>query len=139
MAVGLVFSMFFTLLVVPVIYVLVFRHKATKLGGNPAAATLALLLVLFAGTSTLSAGAAPEPSRLTLEQAVASAVENSHGVRIARAKVQETQAKRDTAQADFMPQLNTDGQVRRIDTAQAVKVTTGVLGHHSRAGALPGP
>ncbi len=137
MAVGLVFSMFFTLLVVPVIYVLVFRHKATKLGGNPAAATLALLLVLFAGTSTLSAGAAPEPSRLTLEQAVASAVENSHGVRIARAKVREIQAKRDTAHADFMPQLSTDGQVGRIDTAEAVKVTTGALGTIPGQGPFP--
>jgi outer membrane protein TolC len=137
MAVGLVFSMFFTLLVVPVIYVLVFRHKATRLGGKPAAASLALLLVLFAGSTTLSAGAAPERGRVTLEQAVASAVANSHGVRIAQAKVREIQAKRDTARADFMPQLSTDGQVGRLDTTEAVTVTTGALGTIPGQGPFP--
>jgi multidrug efflux pump subunit AcrB/outer membrane protein TolC len=137
MAVGLVFSMFFTLLVVPVIYVLVCRNKVARLGGHPVVASLGLLMVLCAGASIRSAAAAPERSRLTLEQAVASAVENSHGVRLARAKVQEIQAKRDTAYADFMPQLSTDGQMGRIDTTEAVKVTAGALGTIPGQGPFP--
>jgi multidrug efflux pump subunit AcrB/outer membrane protein TolC len=135
LAVGLIFSMFFTLLVVPVIYVLLFRRREHA-GPNPAAAAVGLALALVLG-SALNAGEAPAPAPLTLEQAVASSLENSHGVRIARAKVQEAQAKRLTARADLMPQLNADGLLMKRDNSQAVKVTAGSLGNVPGLGPFP--
>jgi multidrug efflux pump subunit AcrB/outer membrane protein TolC len=136
LAVGLVFSMFFTLLVVPVIYVLVFRKRAGS-RVNPAAVSLALALCLALGSTTLKAAEAPAPSPLTLEQAVASAIQNSSGVRIARDKVQEAQAKRQTVRADFRPQLSTDGSLQRINTTQLVKVPAGSLGPVPGLGPFP--
>jgi multidrug efflux pump subunit AcrB/outer membrane protein TolC len=135
LAVGLVFSMFFTLLVVPVIYVLVSRKRAGS-GVNPAAVSLVLALCLAMGP-TLKAAEAPAPSPLTLEQAVASAIQNSSGVRIARDKVQEAQAKRLTARADFQPQLSTDGSLQRINTTQLVKVPAGSMGTVPGLGPFP--
>jgi hypothetical protein len=130
LAVGLVFSMFFTLLVVPVIYVLVFRRR------EGAAAGKALALLLALGLS-LQAGAAPAPTALTLEQAVAGALENSAGVRIARAKVAEVQAKRRIARADFLPRLDADASLLHSTDAQLVKVPAGSLGTVPGLGPFP--
>jgi multidrug efflux pump subunit AcrB/outer membrane protein TolC len=135
LAVGLIFSMFFTLLVVPVIYVLVFRKRAGSMV-NPAAVSLVLALCLAMG-STLKAADAPAPRPLTLEQAVASAIQNSAGVRLARDKVQEAQAKRQTARADFEPQLSTDGSLQHINTTELVKVPAGSLGTVPGLGPFP--
>jgi multidrug efflux pump subunit AcrB/outer membrane protein TolC len=135
LAVGLIFSMFFTLLVVPVIYVLLFRRK-NRAAIPPAAASLVLVALVLAGTS-LRAGEAPAAQSLTLEQAVATALEQSHGVRILRAKVQEVQAKRMAARADFMPQLSTDGTLARINSTEVVKVTAGSMGTIPGLGPFP--
>jgi len=65
LAIGLIFSMFFTLLVVPVIYVLVFRRKQGSGSGAGATTVIALLGLLLVSPSLRAA----EPQRITLDQA----------------------------------------------------------------------
>ncbi len=128
LAVGLIFSMFFTLLVVPVIYVLVFRRT-----GSPVAPLAGLLLVL----GLAAPAQAQEPLKLTLEQAIAQAQSQSPGVKIARARLAEAQAKRRTARADYLPQLSTDAMWLKTSGEQLVKVPKGALGTIPGLGPFP--
>jgi len=133
LAVGLIFSMFFTLLVVPVIYVLVFTPRS---GGAKGPGALALGLLLLAAPSL--AGAEPQGTpRLTLDQAVAQALQNSSGVRIARAKVQEAQAKHRTARADYFPHLSADATWMKGSGDTLVKIPAGGLGTIPGLGPFP--
>lgn len=133
LAIGLIFSMFFTLLVVPVIYVLVFRRKQRTGNGCGAASVIALLGLLLVAPSLRAA----EPQRITLDQAIASAVERSSGVRIAKAKVQEARARRMVARADYAPQLETDGIYTHLSNAPTVDVGAGALGVVPGLGPFP--
>ena len=136
LAIGLIFSMFFTLLVVPVIYVLVFRRKnrsGSVTGGAGAATVIALLGLLLVSPSLRAA----EPQPITLEQAITSAVERSSGVRIAKAKVEEARAKRMVAHADYLPQLETDGIYTHLNNAPTVNVGAGSLGAVPGLGPFP--
>lgn len=136
LAVGLIFSMFFTLLVVPVIYVLVYRRSQGGEGGIKASAMAGMALLILTASSA-SAAEAPTPKRMTLEDAVSSALQNSAGVRIARAKVQEAQAKRRTARADYLPQLTMDGAWMKRNDIPAVTVPAGALGTVPGMGPFP--
>ena len=127
LAVGLIFSMFFTLLVVPVIYVLVFRSKQQSSTGSSVASIIPLIILALVLASPLSAGA-PEPKPLTLESAVASALDHSAGVRIARAKVEEASGKKQTARADYFPQLSTDATWLKRNDQPFMTVPAGSLG-----------
>ncbi|MDP2876979.1 MAG: efflux RND transporter permease subunit, partial [Holophaga sp.] len=131
LAVGLIFSMFFTLLVVPVIYVLVFtaREKRAAISNG-----VALALLILSGPVLMSA----EPARpLTVEAAVNQALQNSSGVRIARAKVQEAQAKHRSARADYFPHLSADATWLKSSGETLVKIPAGGLGTIPGLGPFP--
>lgn len=134
LAVGLIFSMFFTLLVVPVLYVLVFKSHE-KRTPDPRISTSALGLLLLA-TATLSAQS-PAPRRLTLEEAIQGALQNSSGVRIMRAKVQEAQAKRRTTRADYFPHLTADATWMKSSGESLVTIPAGGLGTIPGLGPFP--
>jgi multidrug efflux pump subunit AcrB/outer membrane protein TolC len=136
LAVGLIFSMFFTLLVVPVIYVLVFRSKQPSSTGSSVVSIIPLVILALALASPLSAEA-PEPRHLTLESAVASALEHSAGVRIARAKVEEASGKRRTARADYFPQLSTDATWLKRNDQPFMTIPAGSLGTVPGMGPFP--
>lgn len=104
MAVGLIFSMFFTLLVVPVLYVIVMSRKSK----NIAVAVLALFL--------LAPAAHAGTINMTLEQALAAAMENSRVIKIAKARIDEAQGKVTGARADYFPQVRISGSY--TDTLQ---------------------
>lgn len=104
MAVGLIFSMFFTLLVVPVLYVIVMTKKSK----NITAAVIALFL--------LAPAAHAGTINMTLEQALAAAMENSRVIKIAKARIDEAEGKLTGAQADYFPQVRISGSY--TDTLQ---------------------
>jgi multidrug efflux pump subunit AcrB len=131
LAVGLVFSMFFTLLVVPVIYVLVFRGRNRTSG---AGAVLALLAILAAAPSLRAAEA---PRSMSLEEAMTSAVQHSSGIRIARAKVEEARARHRVARADYFPQLEADAALTHRNESPTVKIPAGTLGIVPGLGPFP--
>jgi outer membrane protein TolC/preprotein translocase subunit SecF len=136
LAVGLIFSMFFTLLVVPVIYVLVFRSKQQSSVGNKIGTIIPLVVLSMVLTSSLKAGA-PEPRHLTLESAIASALDHSAGVRIARAKVEEASGRKQTARADYLPQLATDATWLKRNDQPFMTVPAGSLGTVPGLGPFP--
>lgn len=136
LAVGLIFSMFFTLLVVPVIYVLVFQPKENPSTGSGATSIIPMVILALALVSPLNAGTT-EPRRLTLETAVASALDHSAAIRIARAKVEEASGKKRTARADYFPQLSMDATWLKRNDQPFMTIPTGSLGTVPGLGPFP--
>ena len=125
-AVGLIFSMVFTLLVVPVIYVLVMERKWKRL--RPALAILFLVLV-----PTTAWGEEP----LTLQQCMRLASQQSSAILIARAKVEENQQKLKSARKDYLPQLTGDWNLSRTTTQGLITIPAGGLGNLAGTGPFP--
>lgn len=136
LAVGLIFSMFFTLLVVPVIYVLVFRSKRQPSSGAGLESVVPMLLLAIVLAAPLR-GSEAQPKRLTIESAVAGALDHSAGVRIARARVEEASGKRRTARADYFPQLSTDATWLKRNDQPFMTIPAGSLGTVPGLGPFP--
>ncbi|HEX8984761.1 MAG TPA: efflux RND transporter permease subunit, partial [Bryobacteraceae bacterium] len=119
-AVGLISSMFFTLVVVPVLFVLV---KSRVRGPVvPVAAAVVLAVVL-----------APAPAqavmrKLTLAEAVELALKQNTGLKIARARVRENRSLVSAARSDYFPHVNTDSNLWGLSSRQLVTVPAGSLG-----------
>ncbi|QAR33685.1 AcrB/AcrD/AcrF family protein [Geovibrio thiophilus] len=122
-AVGLVFSMFFTLLVVPVLYVVVMSRK----GRTSTAAVLVLLL--FAGTANAET--------FTLKQAEEYALKNSRNLKITEAKIQEQAAAKLTARADYFPMLSVESMYTQTSNNGVVTIDKGALGTVPGLGGFP--
>ena len=128
-AFGLVFSMFFTLLVVPVIFVAVKSRSARKGSGKPAAAVtaaLALAALLAAGGE---ATAEPVKHALTLPQAVELALQHNSGLKIGRAKVTESAQKMAAVRSQYFPLLSNNTKFMALSDRQLVTVPAGSLGN----------
>jgi outer membrane protein TolC/preprotein translocase subunit SecF len=128
-AFGLIFSMFFTLLVVPVIFVAVKSRVAKGGAGKPAAAvTVAIMaLVLFAGGR--EASAEPVKQSLTLSQAVELALRQNSGLKIEREKVTETDSKIVSARSQYFPQLSNNTKFMALSDKQQINIPAGSLGN----------
>ena len=98
LAVGLIWSMFITLLVVPVLYVIV-KSRMIK---PPSAAVAALIAALLLAASPAHA----ETKRLTLTEAVNLALKGNSALKIARFKVDKKRKKVDSTSADYYPHLS---------------------------------
>jgi multidrug efflux pump subunit AcrB/outer membrane protein TolC len=128
-AVGLIFSMFFTLLVVPVLYVVVRSRIKTAL-----TAALVIVLAFLLG----SGQALAETRTLTLDEAIALAVAQNSSIKIASAKVREGIEKRKSVRADYFPHLSNESTYLHITNNQLVTVPAGSLGTVPGIGPFPG-
>ena len=128
-AVGLVSSMFFTLIVVPVLYVLVKSHVSKP----PAPAMVGIMLVLALCAAPAHAAA----RRITLPEAIDLALKQNTSLKIARAHVRENQQKTVTARADYFPQLANDTSLMGLSDRELVTVPTGALGTLPGIGPFP--
>ncbi len=99
-AVGLIFSMFFTLLVVPVLFVLV-KSRIAKLPS-----LLAVLALIMAMGFIHPGKSLAETRHLTLPDAVDIALHQNTVLKIAESKVRENNAKVSAARADYLPRLS---------------------------------
>ncbi|HUP05230.1 MAG TPA: efflux RND transporter permease subunit, partial [Bryobacteraceae bacterium] len=129
-AVGLVSSMFFTLIVVPVVFVLVKSRKARGAGPAVVAGLIALAAI----------GAAPAQAAartLTLPEAVDLALKQNHAIQIGRARVQAEKQKLVTARADYFPQLSNSSAFMGDSANPLVTVPAGSLGVMPGLGAFP--
>ncbi|MDR3669260.1 MAG: efflux RND transporter permease subunit [Holophaga sp.] len=124
-AVGLIFSMIFTLLVVPVIYVIVMERKWKRI--RPVLAILGLALAPSARSA--------EP--LTLQQCLRMASERSSATLIAEAKVEENHQKVKAARTDYLPQLTADWNLSHTTTQGLITIPAGGLGNLAGTGPLP--
>jgi outer membrane protein TolC len=98
LAVGLVCSMFMTLLAVPVLFVLV-ESRTIK---PPSGAVAALIAALILAATPAHA----ETKRLTLPEAVGLALQGNSILKIARFKVDEKGKKVTSTSADYYPKLS---------------------------------
>ena len=128
-AVGLVSSMFFTLIVVPVLYVLVKSHVSKP----PAAAVAGILLVLAVCAAPMHAAS----RKITLPEAIDLALKQNTSLKIARAHVRENQQKTVTARADYFPQLSNETSLMGLSDRELVTVPAGALGTVPGLGPFP--
>ncbi|HWQ52591.1 MAG TPA: efflux RND transporter permease subunit [Bryobacteraceae bacterium] len=126
-AVGLLVSTLFTLVAVPVIYVLVMRRtfRAPAVAG-------ALLAALV-----LAPNMGAEPRRITLEEAVDLATKNNAVVKLASLKVGEAQAREAQARSHYFPQLSNESNYYNIVEKQRLEIPRGALGVSPQAGPIP--
>jgi len=75
--------------------------------------------------------------RMTLEQAVASALENNSYLKIARAKVREHEKRAAAARTDFFPQLTTDANYMHLAEPQHIEIPRGAFGVFKDIGPVP--
>ncbi len=129
-AIGLFVSMFFTLLVVPVLYVLV-CSKPTK---NKLATSAIILLLVCAvhGNSE-----ALETRQLSLPQALDLAMQNNSLIQIAAAKVDENRYKEKEVQTDYYPHLSDELTYSYLSNKQVVQIPAGSLGTVPGLGDFP--
>ncbi len=123
-AFGLIFSMFFTLLVVPVIFVAV---KSRTLKPGAVVTTAAICALLLAGGH--EASAEPLKQALTLPQAVALALQQNSVLKIGRAKVTEGDQKIVSARSQYFPLLSNNTKYMVLSDKQQVTVPAGSLGN----------
>jgi outer membrane protein TolC len=130
-AVGLIVSMFFTLLVVPVLYVLLCSH----LKKGVAQAT-ALGLILFLALAAPGRAAA-ETRILELQEAVNLALDQNSALKIARARVLESGHTEAAARADYFPHLSDNATLSVLSDNQVISIPAGSLGTVPGLGAFP--
>jgi multidrug efflux pump subunit AcrB/outer membrane protein TolC len=127
-AFGLVGSMFFTLVVIPVLYVAI--HKR---GARPGPVMAAALLAIACGV-----GAHAQSRTITLDEAVSLATQHNSAVKIAGQKVNERDARIREARASYFPSLVNDSTAAHIGNQQRIEIPQGSLGVYPQIGPLPG-
>lgn len=131
MAIGLFLSMFFTLLVVPVLFVIV-MSRLKKFTPTAVALVLGTLLLLSAGQA-----AATEVQKLNLHDAVELALQQNTALKITRAKVAENSQKVVSASADYYPHLFNASSFFGLSDQELVTVPAGSLGTIPGLGPFP--
>lgn len=128
-AIGLIFSMFFTLLVVPVLFVIVKSRR-----GKPATAFIAVIMMaLLLGASQVSA----QSMELSLPEAVDLALKQNSVLKISRGKVTEARQKLVSARADYFPHLSNSTRYSVLSDRGLVTVPAGGLGTIPGVGPFP--
>jgi multidrug efflux pump subunit AcrB/outer membrane protein TolC len=131
-AIGLIASMFFTLITVPVIFVLVKKQTGRRLSsaavGTAGVLALAMMLVPAANA---------EQVPMTLDQAVNLAMGNNSLVKLATLKVRETEAVQAQARSNFFPQVSNESSLYNIAEKQRLTLPAGSLGIAPQLGAIP--
>jgi multidrug efflux pump subunit AcrB/outer membrane protein TolC len=130
-AFGLLGSMFFTLIAIPVLFVVVHHRLRAR---AQAKAVVAVLLACFA----LSGAAQAETRRITLDEAVALATKQNSIVKMARLKTKEMDAKVTEARANYFPVLKNESDAAHLRNIEHLLIPMGALGVYSDPGPVPG-
>jgi multidrug efflux pump subunit AcrB/outer membrane protein TolC len=122
-ACGLIFSMFFTLLVIPVLFVVI---KSRSLKQGAVAVSIAACVLLAGGREAIAETA---KHSLTLSQAVELALKKNSLLQISRSKVDESDQKIVSARSQYFPQLSNETKYLALSEKQLVTVPAGSLGN----------
>jgi len=128
-AFGLIFSMFFTLLVIPVLFVAVKSRALKESPSKPAVAAIILLVACLLVAGGREASAEQEKHSLTLSQAVEQALKQNSVLKIGREKVTETDQKIVSARSQYFPQLSNNTKLLALSDKQLVTIPAGSLGN----------
>jgi len=131
-AFGLLGSMFFTLIAIPILFVVVHRRLRARAQAK-ATAAVAVLLACFALTGIARA----ETRRITLDEAVALATKQNSMVKMARLKTKEMDAKVTQARANYFPVLSNDTSAAHLQNLEYLQIPMGTLGVYSATGPIP--
>jgi multidrug efflux pump subunit AcrB/outer membrane protein TolC len=127
-AFGLLFSMFFTLVVIPVLFVVVHGRKLSRKAATSAALIAAFMLA--------TPGQAQQRS-ITLDEAVQMAMQKNSTVKLAALKVKEEDAKVMQAQADYFPVATNQSNLVYAGQEESMTIPQGALGVYGATGPLP--
>jgi multidrug efflux pump subunit AcrB/outer membrane protein TolC len=128
-AFGLLGSMVFTLVAIPVLFVVAHRKHASAV---PAKAVAALLLFALAGVAHAQA------RRITLDEAVALATRQSSTAKLAHLKTKEMDARVTEARANYFPVLSNESGGAHLRNIEHMEIPMGALGVYSVPGPVPG-
>jgi multidrug efflux pump subunit AcrB/outer membrane protein TolC len=129
-AFGLLGSMFFTLIAIPVLFVVVHHRRPVPIKAT--AAVVLLALFAFAGV------AHAEARRITLDEAVALATKQNSTVMLAHLKENEMQARVTEARANYFPVLSNESDAAHLRGIEHMEIPMGALGVSSLIGPIPG-
>jgi multidrug efflux pump subunit AcrB/outer membrane protein TolC len=127
---GLLGSMVFTLVAIPVLFVVVHRKHAAPVQSSVAG--IALLLLTLGGVAHAQA------RRITLYEAVALATKQNSTVKLAHLKEREMQARIGEARANYFPVLSNESNAAHLENIEHLQIPTGVLGVYPVTGPIPG-
>jgi multidrug efflux pump subunit AcrB/outer membrane protein TolC len=130
LAFGLVGSMFFTLVVIPVLFVAV-HCKHTVPARLPAAIVL-VFVVMFSGVSRA------QTQHITLDEAVALSTQQNSNVRLAELKEKEMKARVGEVRANYFPVLSDESSAVHLGEMERLVIPQGSLGVYNSAGSIPG-
>lgn len=135
---GLITSTLLTLIVVPVAYLLLARTlervTAWRASGvrlpQAVRVTGVVLLVAALGwlVSATTAFAQAAPITLTFNQALVRALSNNEGLKVAKERVVETQARVQESKTNFLPQVNLGYTFTPSQRFPVIKIPAGVFG-----------
>ncbi len=129
-AFGLLVSMFFTLIVIPVLFVTVHSKKAKS--SVAAACAMMLAGLLF------SAGAQGQSRAVSLDEAIQLAHRQNRSVHLAHLKVNEADAKLTQARADYFPRVTNETNAMHLNEKESLTIPKGALGNYTNDGSIPG-
>jgi multidrug efflux pump subunit AcrB/outer membrane protein TolC len=152
LAFGLLGSMVFTLVAIPVLFVVAhrkrephaglgswfsrFQKRDPSAGSGQALGRPAALLVLASLTCGILAHA--ETQRITLDQAVALATKQSSTAKLAHLKAKEMDARVTEARANYFPVLSNESDAAHLRNIEHMQVPVGALGVYPVPGPIPG-
>jgi multidrug efflux pump subunit AcrB/outer membrane protein TolC len=131
-AFGLLGSMFFTLVAIPVLFVVVHRRHPVPI--SPKVSAAAVLVVFLA----LGGVARAETRRITLDEAVALATKQNSTVKLAHIKEKEMQARVGEARANYFPVLSNQSDAAHLRSIEHLEIPMGALGVYPVPGPIPG-
>jgi len=142
-AFGLLGSMFFTLVVIPVLFVVAHgepvRHAWTswssRLRRQPIARPASTALVLALALASI---AQAQPRRVTLDEAVALANHQNSTVKLADLKAKEMDARVTQARANYFPVLANQTNAVHLGEMDRLVIPMGALGVYPTDGPVPG-
>jgi len=149
-AFGLLGSMFFTLVVIPVLFVVVNEKKYSKPKVPAAPVAVGLVLLALAAsscqaqTAAISAPAqtavtsAPAQTTVTLEESLQMAMSKNSNVRMAEQKVKAANAKVIQARSNYFPTGSNETTAMHAGDTDFLTIPAGSLGTYAATGPLPG-
>jgi len=128
-AFGLLGSMFFTLIVIPVLFVVVNKRRLSK-SAVGALTTIAMLVFVMSAHA--------QERQVTLDEALQMAMQKNSTVRLASLKAKEADAKVVQARSNYFPTVSNQSNVVHSEKTESLTIPHGILGTYDSVGDLPG-
>jgi multidrug efflux pump subunit AcrB/outer membrane protein TolC len=127
-AFGLVGSMIFTLIAIPVLFVTVHSRQMKR------APVAAALLLALCGSHAAQA----QTKLVTLDEAIRLATEQNSLIKMARDKAREADGRVTQARANYFPTVTNQSLLTHLNQTEFLNIPKGAMGTYTSTGPLPG-